>query len=235
MLVRRRIPIATQRILWASSGGYCQNPSCNTDLFAFFESGDITSIEELAHIIGFSTNAARGKSKLSKGQRNSFDNIILLCPTCHTLIDKAKKHYSVSILGRWKRDHTRRIRTLFRVSRYSSRVKLRRALEALLTSNKSVFDTYGPFSDHGDKALADAELLWKKSVLEIIIPNNNRLAELLVTNRNLLRDKELSVMEAFLRHKEAFEFNHLSGDKNSAAPLFPMELNTILRGRKHNA
>jgi hypothetical protein len=33
------------------------NPSCNADLFYFFDSGQVTSVEELAHIIGGSTRA----------------------------------------------------------------------------------------------------------------------------------------------------------------------------------
>ena len=45
------ISINVKRKLWANSGGYCANPGCHCELLPFFETGEITNIEEMAHII----------------------------------------------------------------------------------------------------------------------------------------------------------------------------------------
>jgi hypothetical protein len=52
--------------------------------------------------------------------------------------------------------------------------------------------------------------------------------ELLSRNQDLLRPGELDVFERFKRHQEAFEYNHLSGNKSAAAPLFPTDMNRLL-------
>ncbi len=44
---------------------------------------------EQAHIVAEEEEGPRGKSVLSKEERNSYHNHILLCPNCHTKIDKA--------------------------------------------------------------------------------------------------------------------------------------------------
>ena len=84
-----------QRKLLAASGGFCGNPSCHRYLFDFFETGEITNIEELAHIIGQKKEGPRGENELSLSERDEFDNIILLCPTCHTIIDKNPQLYPI--------------------------------------------------------------------------------------------------------------------------------------------
>ena len=53
-----------KRKLLASSGGFCTNPECHNDLFPFFETGEITNVEELAHIIGQKEKGPRGGSDL---------------------------------------------------------------------------------------------------------------------------------------------------------------------------
>lgn len=67
-----------QKLLYFSSGGFCQNPRCNKELYKFFESGKITNIEELAHIIGQSKKGPRGNNELDLLMRDEFDNIILI-------------------------------------------------------------------------------------------------------------------------------------------------------------
>jgi hypothetical protein len=75
-----------KRLLLSRSGGYCGNPECHLDLFPFFEDKKITNFEELAHIIGQKIEGPRGNNLLPLEDRDEFDNIILLCPICHTKI-----------------------------------------------------------------------------------------------------------------------------------------------------
>ena len=45
----------------------------------------------------------------------------------------------------------------------------------------------------------------------------------------LLSEEEKEALDKFVLHQQEFEYNHMSGDKTSAAPLFPDEMNTILQ------
>jgi hypothetical protein len=59
-----------KRKLLAASGGFCGNPNCHKNLFDFFESGEITNIEELAHIIGQKEDGPREDDELPLTQRD---------------------------------------------------------------------------------------------------------------------------------------------------------------------
>jgi hypothetical protein len=216
------------KMLLAHSGGYCQNSECHRDLFVLFESGDVSSFEELAHIIGQKVDGPRGGGALELSERDEYENIILLCPVCHTLVDKNPKRFPVELLRKWKTEHAAKIRTFFEVPKFSSRDDLRNEVRRLLRANRAVFDAYGPHSETSDNPMSDAVEMWKKLVQSDIIPNNRRVAELFSVNDDLLVDEERLIVNKFLIHKTAFEYNHLSGDKNSSAPLFPSAMNTIL-------
>ena len=214
--------------LWASSGGYCQNPACNRDFFMVFENGDVSSVEELAHIIARSGEGPRGDADLALRDRDIFENIILLCPTCHTTVDKNSDHYPVKLIRGWKHEHEAAINHLFIVPTFDSRAKLGVEVHTLLQSNRAVFNEYGPWSKHVDQPITDAAREWQRLVLAVILPNNKRLLALLRKNKQLLNDSERDVVEQFAVHQEGFEYNHLSGNKSAVAPVFPREMNQIL-------
>ena len=218
----------TKRLLWAHSGGFCQNPTCVRDLFFFFENKTITSIEELAHIIAQSEAGPRAEDATEGEDRDAYENIILLCPICHTLVDKESQGFPVATLREWKRSHTRRLQDAFQVPTYTTRHDLRREVQPLLRANKAIFDTYGPFSFDYTEPLNDRASQWSRRVVGTVLPNNRRILALLRRNEHLLKEDEKRVSEEFAVHQEAFEYNHVSGDKTSAAPLFPAGMNLIL-------
>ena len=219
----------TKRLLLSRSGGYCQNPACHRKLFVFFQNGEVTSLGELAHVIGQSEQGPRGRSDLGTKKRDEHENIILLCPTCHTLIDKSLDQFSVKTLREWKRRHEDAIRHVFEVPVYATRVDLASAVHRLLRRNRAIFRQYGPHSEHSMDPLSDAADVWRRHVLEDVIPNNRRMADLLSKNEDLLSKEEKEVLNKFVLHQQEFEYNHVSGDKTSVTPLFPDEMNTILR------
>lgn len=94
----------TLKRLFALSGNQCARPNCGTVLM----SSDGVLIGEVAHICAESEGGPRWDAKLSDAQRRGFDNLLLLCPTCHTLIDKDPAAYKKSKLRRWKRDREAR-------------------------------------------------------------------------------------------------------------------------------
>lgn len=220
----------TKEMLWMRSGGYCQNPGCHNDFIVFFQDGTLSSIDELAHIIGKSNNGPRGESNMDTVERDEYDNIILLCPICHTLIDKSTKQFPVEMLLNWKQQHEEAIRSLFQVPVYSNRKLLSKDVHRLLRFNKAIFHKYGPYSSYSNNPLSGASITWRKHILSDIIPNNRKVANLLKANEELLTDKEKETYYEFVLHQQAFEYNHISGDKNEVAPLFPEEMNDILQG-----
>ncbi|MCY1032172.1 HNH endonuclease [Corallococcus sp. BB11-1] len=228
---RKPIPHDVARALFAKSAGYCQNPICNAELFRFFEDGEVASIQELAHIVAQSVDGPRGASGLSPGQRDGIDNIILLCPSCHTLVDKKPKSFPVKLLHEWKAEHEQRVAALFVAAKCKTRVALNQELAPLFRQNRSIFEVYGPTSERADLLVTDMAGMWKQQVLHRIIPNNRKISALLRQNRHLLKKPELDAVDKFFLHQEGFEFNHLSGGKNKDVPLFPREL-TKLFGEK---
>jgi hypothetical protein len=220
----------TKRLLWSRSGGYCQNPECHRDFFVFFQDGNISSLEELAHVIGQSNQGPRGKSDLSVTERDEYNNIILLCPNCHSLIDKNPLQFSVKTLQNWKQRHEEAIKLVFVVPVYGERQDLAQSVHKLLRINKVIFQQYGPHSLYAIDPFSDAVKDWKRHVLADVIPNNRKIANLLSVNEYLLTEDEKHILDMFTLHQQAFEYNHVSGDKTAYAPLFPKEMNNILRG-----
>lgn len=213
--------------LLAASGGYCGNPNCHRNLFDFFETGEITNIEEFAHIIGQKEKGPRGKDELPLNQRDEFDNIILLCPTCHTLVDKNPKLYPKDTIIQWKYEHEESIKNLFIAPKYKTREEARRYLQPILAENKYLFEQYGPYSENAIIDQFATELEWNRICLQKIIPNNRKIESLVSHNLDLLTKEEMGSFMQFKIHREGFENNHLSGDVNARIPMFPNEFENI--------
>lgn len=103
---QRKKPAAqVQKLLYTLAGGRCQ--LCQTYLL---ESDDIGYYEfnrgEMAHIVGQSLDDAspRGNYPLAKNLRDEVDNLMLLCPTHHQVIDQAiaQGDFTVELLRRLK-------------------------------------------------------------------------------------------------------------------------------------
>ena len=227
VMKRKKISDAVKRKLWASSGGYCCNPSCHRELFPLFEDGSIKCIDELAHIIGQQEKGPRGKNKLPLSQRDEFDNLIVLCPSCHTIVDKNPQTFTVEILKKWKKEHGDTIKNLMSVPSFQSRKDARNALLPLLEENRAIFDMYGPNSKNAAEKQLDTESMWYHLSIQKIIPNNRRIESILCNNQHLMTDKEKSIYNLFKLHREGFEYNKISGDVNPTVPRFPNELNTV--------
>ena len=92
------------KLLWgraASRCAICQKQLCQdkANVSSSFPFG------EQAHIVAEKENGARGKSVLTLEERNSYHNLILLCPTHHTIIDRNVEDYPVEKLQYLKSKH----------------------------------------------------------------------------------------------------------------------------------
>ena len=81
-------------------------PDCRRTLSeAQTDSDSAVVTGEMAHISGKEPNSPRYISTMSEKERNSYENLILLCGSCHKKIDAQTNKYSVEELHRIKMEH----------------------------------------------------------------------------------------------------------------------------------
>lgn len=85
-------------------------PNCNKELVVESDGDDPSIIAEIAHIKGEKPGSARYDEKMRDEERNSYDNLIVLCHNCHKLVDDQPKVYTVDRLHQIKTDHENRVR-----------------------------------------------------------------------------------------------------------------------------
>ena len=94
------------KILCTKSGNRCALPNCRAILVEDATKTDGASlIAEAAHIKGENPGSARYDGSMTDEERNCYKNRILLCPSCHTKIDKQQNAYPVELLQRYKIEH----------------------------------------------------------------------------------------------------------------------------------
>ncbi len=194
-----------QLLLFSEAAGYCQR--CGTWLFANL-ADKYFLIAEMAHIVAASPEGPRGADREGVDV-HSIDNIVLLCPTCHTLVDKAPDEFPADLLRRWKSDRKQILQERIGVPRYGSRPEARRGVQALLDANYLVFTTYGPDSEAAHTTRDEAAEHWRRKVREVILPNNRRLLAISDVNADLLTSEEQKVVEVLRQHVDDLEARHL--------------------------
>lgn len=200
----RYIDENVKRRLYAESMGYCMNPNCGCNLFA--GTGDII---EKAHIDPYCKTAD-----------NSFDNLVLLCPNCHTNFDKNNAFTPQEILS-WKKTRQEELKNFFE-KKFTTFEELEAAVVPLLMENKTIYENY--YKKNNKK-------LWDKFEPVILI-NNRKLKLLLKTNLNLIQKQQeewysnLASIHLFMAHIEEFEATRGDDEKNREI-LFPVEINSI--------
>lgn len=103
----RDIPDAQKKILFTLSGNRCAFPGCQKQLVEFPKDAhdSATHIGEMAHIVAHGERGPRADPSYPIAKLNTHENLILLCPTCHTRIDRQPYQYNVHVLRQMKRDH----------------------------------------------------------------------------------------------------------------------------------
>jgi hypothetical protein len=220
-------PDATTKLrLFADSGGYCQNPSCLELLFKDIRDTHI-HIAEMAHVFSASNDGPRANKRLSQKQRGAYENLILLCPNCHTTIDKAEEEYPYITILEWKQSHRKKIAELFRFFEYPSRREAREAILPKLEENRKIFLDYGPETDEKFNPESTMPKLWQRKIFSTLLPNNRKVLGIIDANRKYLKAQELLVLEAFRQHVDDFEAYHL-GVSDEHGFQFPSGMDQML-------
>ena len=92
---------ATVKRLFAANGGRCAFPGCNVNLLP--ASGG--TLAEIAHIRASACGGPRHDPSQTDSERNEFDNLILLCPTHHALVDARPDSFGPDQLTEMKKSH----------------------------------------------------------------------------------------------------------------------------------
>lgn len=100
----RQYKPATVRRLDTLSGNQCAAPDCTRKLIG---RDNKSIVSKICHIEAASDNGPRFNPNMTDDERRHFDNLILLCDECHTIIDNKNndKKYSVELLREWKLNH----------------------------------------------------------------------------------------------------------------------------------
>lgn len=103
---RREISRSTRDILFALSGNECAHPDCTEQIVQGGTGGSsVVKIVNIAHIYSHSPNGPRGQGGLTEDQLVAPENLLLLCPNHHELVDKPNSEYTAETLQQWKKQH----------------------------------------------------------------------------------------------------------------------------------
>lgn len=199
---RKNIPVDTQRYLWIHSMGECGNPECRKNLFE-----ENNCIGEIAHIVPY-----------SKNQNNSFDNLIILCPNCHTNADKS---HNIEILKIWKQQQQEKF-VRIKQKRFSSFKELKTYVKPLLERNRCIYEHYYLNQENST--------LWEKFENEILA-NNKKISLAFNGNLSLFQgtknyhNSNYQLAQSFILHVQEFEKTR-SGEKLRQV-LFPDGINSV--------
>jgi hypothetical protein len=217
----------TERKLFAHSAGRCQNPNCLRYLF-FDGDESPKTIAEMAHVIAASKVGPRGEAGHSPESLATFENLVLVCASCHTQIDKAPKSYPALTVFDWKSTHDAKVAAAFDIPTYSSRSQLAVPIHQLLRENRVVHQQYGP--DNPINLDPDSELpvIWRRKVRSIVIPNSRTILQLTDRNVTLLSVRESDLLEKFRQHLDDLVARHILGHIEGGGSRFPTDMESIL-------
>ncbi|TMJ19203.1 MAG: hypothetical protein E6G92_05215 [Alphaproteobacteria bacterium] len=217
----------TRLRLFADSAGFCQNPGCSRELFTELPSGHV-HIGELAHIFAASDAGPRGNTELSEEERGTYENLILLCANCHTIIDKAPDDFPDALIRHWKRERVERLAGLFGATKLASREEVRRLIEPLMLESKHILDEYGPNTDARYDSEGNAREVWTRKMLTRILPNNRKIIAVLDANIDHMKGDERAVLEAFRQHVDDLAARHL--EDVTGGRQYPSGMQVIMEG-----
>jgi hypothetical protein len=186
-------------------------------------------IAEMAHVIPHGDAGPRyGDRPAGNFDPDAFDNLILLCPSCHTKIDKDPDSFPRNILLDWKETHFANLEAKQGIRAYDDRAEAKAAIAGIMAENKAIFDRFAP--EYGTDFEYDPESgaaqAWSQRIRSVILPNHYRTQAIIGANLGLATDKELETFAAYQEHVRGLSERHLCGVAGRAI-RFPEGMETI--------
>lgn len=94
----------TLKRLHTLSMNECACPDCDRALIGW---DGLSIVSKICHIEAASSDGPRWNPDMTDDDRRHFNNLILLCDECHTIVDNLENEsvYTVELLRKWKNDH----------------------------------------------------------------------------------------------------------------------------------
>ena len=222
------------KILWAKAAGFCSFSDCSQNLCDRNAENFELHIGHMAHICGLKPSSNRHDPCQTDEDRNSYKNLILLCPNHHTAIDKRENEneYTIEKLHRMKEYHENNIQKKITTSSLNTKVSLAKEILPLLTDNYTSWLNYGPMSEVAKKNphSIDAKNFWIIQRVTIIVPNNKIISKLIQDNRKLIPPDDEQIVSTFLTHTRSYE-KWVKDEINYASVVkFPVDFNRLIKG-----
>jgi hypothetical protein len=112
LVTRSQLTDLTRLLLFVRAGGHCEFDGCNRNVTEHHVTLTEGNFAEVAHIVAFKEAGPRGDDPQRPPDINDIANLMLLCPSCHKLIDDDPIRYTREKLEGYKQLHEDRIRHL---------------------------------------------------------------------------------------------------------------------------
>lgn len=221
------------KLLWSNAAGRCSFTDCNEKLTveqaAHFSPH---TLGEMAHIKGKKKGSNRYDETQNDKQRDSYENLILLCPNHHTLIDRQENEeiYVVEVLAKMKLDHEASISRRLESVKISDVDELKDQIAICLAENQQIWLQYGPLSENARKNPHSDEIyaIWLSERLSTIVPNNRAIVGLLNEYRKLFGRSVQGIISQYLVHAQSYEKWVNDEIPYQAVLRFPIEFENII-------
>ena len=221
------------KLLWANASGRCSFPGCGIKL-TVEQAAEVTphTLGEMAHIKGRMPGASRYDKNQTDTERDDYTNLILLCPTHHTLIDKPENLllYSVDALIKMKTEHEKDMDDCFTRQNLCSIEDLKDTIAIYLAENRLSWEQYGPLSVAARKNPLNEAIyaLWLSERLSTIVPNNRKINRLLERSRDLFDRQSQMLISQFINHVKSYELWVKDEIPYQAVKPFPIEFEKLI-------
>lgn len=198
------------KLLWSNAAGRCSFTSCNERLTVEQAAHSAPhTLGEMAHIKGNKRGSNRYDETQTDGNRDSYENLILLCPNHHTLIDKPENEeiYTADALVKMKISHEAKVSFRLDSVMINSIDELKDQILIYLAENHQSWLQYGPLSENAHKNPHSKEMhaIWISERLSTIVPNNRLIVGLLDSYRIIFSRPDQAIVSQFMLHAKSYE------------------------------
>lgn len=143
---RKALKDSTVNLLWAVAAGHCE--LCGSDVTTNLLSPQRGKYGQNAHIEAYSLGGPRYNDAQSEEERNSVENLMLLCPSCHKRVDDNPSKYGVELL---------------RSRKQTFEASVKAAVEAICSNGSDVILLAKPVGAKGNSIL---EKDWERALVD---------------------------------------------------------------------
>lgn len=168
----------------------------------------------MAHVIPHGDAGPRHNDRPADDfDADTFENLILLCPTCHTKVDKDPEAYPRNALLDWKAKHHARLALKQGIKAYDDRGQVREAIAHIQAENRAIWEKFAP--EHGSEfehnPESGAAAAWEQRMRSVILPNHFRALAIIEANLGLATEDERRTFAEYQEHVRGLSERHVCG------------------------